>query len=218
MPTFDAASSGQSATSPLTIPHTVGAGDNPALVSAIFCDSATGIVDAVTAGGAPMVKHAEFPQVGPGFTLYLYKLAAPAQGAPIDIVIAATAPDFLMAINVSALDADQDDILGAAVTGASFSAGSFVEVIDGLRNDALLIDNHLAFSANDWTPFGVGQVERGEEIWMAAVHRQNVSTKPGTGGGFMSWSSAFAANWYTMAAAIKTVSLRPRQAITLKEV
>lgn len=215
MPTFDAASSGQSATSPLTVPHTVGVGNNPALVSAIICDSATGLLDAVTADGVPMVKHAEFAVSG-GF-IYLYKLAAPAQGSPIDIVIAATSPHFLMAINVSALDADQNGVLGEAATASGFGAFSAVQAPSVLPDD-LVIDNHLAIATADWTTFGIGQVERGEEVWSAEIRRLHASTRSGTGLGQMSWQSSLAASWWTIAAAIKAVTLRPRQSITLREV
>jgi len=215
MPTFDAASSGQSATSPLTVPHTVGAGDDPALVSTVLVDSTTGDVAAITAGGVAMVQHAEVAVIGG--ELQVYKLAAPAQGSPLNVVITATAPHFIMAINLSALGADQKDILRAAFTASGFSASVGYQ-IPNVEMDDLVMDAFLAITTASWSPTAFEQTQRGIEIWAAEIRRMHISTRSGTYDGWMSWTSALAANWYALAAAIKAVTLRPRQAITLKEV
>lgn len=212
---FDAVSSGQSIGLPLTIPHTIAAGDEPGLVSAIFVkrEDSPGVVTAVAFDGAPMTKHGELDESGV-FRLYLYKLAAPMQGAPGNVVISGTALDFASAINVSAFGVDQANVLGATVTGRGDSAlSSLLTVVDALVG-GLLIDNHFVLGSNDPAPL-VNQTERGEEIFASIGGRQNLSTKNGADGGAMGWSWASPATWFAMAVAIKAAAEQPRQAISL---
>lgn len=218
MPAFDAASSGSSVGVPLSIPHTVGLGDAPVLISAIFIkrEDSPGIVSAAAFDGASMTKHAEYDEGGI-FRLYLYKLAAPTQGAVKNLVITGTPLDYISAINISALDANQVDILGTAVSARGDSAlFSLVTIVDGLA-DGLLLDNHIVLSGNDPAP-DADQAERGEENFEPASARQNVSTKAGADGGGMGWSWITPATWFMLAAAIKAGPFRQKQAITLKEV
>lgn len=214
MPTiFDAVSSGQSATSPLTVPHTVGAGADPVLVSAVLTRNVFqgDALSSVLFDGAAMVRHIERVVGGGEWRLYLYKLAAPMQGASGDVVATAAPINSISIVNISALAADQDDILGAAVGGNAVGEASLVTVIDGLLN-GLLIDNHMVFSGRDPVA-DANQTERGEEIH--AQIRQNVSTKDASDGAGMGWSWSGSAVWSMVAAAIKAAPLRPRQAISL---